>query len=301
MQESNGNGLIAAALYKFVSLPDCIALRGPLQAYCDRHDLKGTLLLAPEGINGTVAGTRAAIDALLAYLRSDPRLADLDHKESPASKLPFRRMRVRVKREIVTLGVPVDPTNDVGRYVKPSDWNALLDDPDVLVIDTRNDYEVALGTFQGAVNPGIKTFRDLPQWLASDARLAARPKVAMFCTGGIRCEKSTAWLRRQGFAEVYHLQGGILKYLEEIPESASRWEGECFVFDERVTLGQGLRKSERELCRTCCRPIDADDRRSSKFVEGYSCPRCFDDMPAHKQDSLRERKRQDMLTMRREG
>ena len=235
---TTGNIVIAASFYKFVALPDYAALRAPLLAQCESCDVKGTILLAAEGINGTIAGAPDNVAVVLAYLRSDARLRDLEHKESQAQEMPFYRMKVRLKREIVTLGVPgLDAAALAGTYVKPQAWNALLDQPDVVVIDVRNDYEVSLGTFPGALNPGIRSFSELPQWLGQQDVLRDKPKVAMFCTGGIRCEKSTALLRSLGFTEVYHLEGGILKYLESIPEADNRWQGECFVFDERVAVG----------------------------------------------------------------
>ncbi|HYM33909.1 MAG TPA: rhodanese-related sulfurtransferase [Steroidobacteraceae bacterium] len=284
---------VVAALYKFVPLPDYVSLRAPLLALCNQHSVKGTILLAEEGVNGTIAGSSAGVQAVLEFLRSDPRLADLAHKESAASKPPFERMKVRLKREIVSLGIEgINPSKQVGQYVKPEDWNRLIDDPNVVVIDVRNDYEVALGTFKRALNPRTKSFRDLPKWVRNEPALRNKPKVAMFCTGGIRCEKSTAFLRAEGFLEVYHLQGGILKYLKTVPEQESRWEGECFVFDERVTLRHGLRSSVQELCRSCCAPLTAADKASEKFVPGYSCPSCFDGKSPQKQSALRERRRQ---------
>jgi UPF0176 protein len=223
---------LTAALYQFVDLPDCAALVAPLQAFCEGQGVKGTLLLAEEGINGTIAGPREGVHAVLARLRGDPRLAGLQHKEAMADVLPFYRMKVRLKREIVTLGVPgLNPAHNAGTYVKPADWNALIDQPDVVVVDVRNDYEVKIGSFEGAIDPLTKAFSDLPGWVEREAQpggaLAGeggkKPRVAMFCTGGIRCEKSTAYLRTQGFDEVYHLEGGILKYLETVPAKQSRW------------------------------------------------------------------------------
>jgi UPF0176 protein len=292
---------VVAALYKFVALPDFAALRRPLWERCQRLGIKGTLLLAPEGINGTVAGSRQGITALLEFLRSDARMKDLEHKESTARGLPFERMKVRLKREIVTLGVAnVDPSRLAGRYVRPADWNRLLADPDVVVVDVRNDYEVALGTFKGALNPRTKTFRELPAWLNNEPRLQAKPKVAMFCTGGIRCEKSTALLRSQGFAEVYHLQGGILKYLETVPEEQSLWEGECFVFDERVSVRHGLQPSLRPLCRACQQPLSEADLKSELYVPNGSCPACFERNSETKKNALRERRRQWLQANQRE-
>lgn len=238
--------ILVAALYKFAPLNDFSEMREPLRAVCDENGVFGTLLLAQEGINGTIAGSSDGIHAVLDYLRADPRLAELEHKESSASSMPFKRMKVRLKKEIVTLGVPgVDPNKHVGTYVKPEDWNALISDPDVVIVDTRNDYEVEVGTFEGALDPKTASFRDFPAWVADSTALANKPKVAMFCTGGIRCEKASSYLIEQGFGEVYHLQGGILKYLETVPEEESLWHGDCFVFDEREGLGHGLAESAK--------------------------------------------------------
>lgn len=238
--------ILVAALYEFAPLDDFRKMREPLHTVCVENGIFGTLLLAQEGINGTIAGSREGIRAVLEYLRADPRLADLEHKESTASSMPFKRMKVRLKKEIVTLGVPgVDPNKHVGTYVKPEDWNALISDPDVVIVDTRNDYEVEVGTFEGALDPKTPSFRDFPAWVAGSTALANKPKVAMFCTGGIRCEKASSYLIEQGFGEVYHLQGGILKYLETVPEEESLWRGECFVFDEREALGHGLAESAK--------------------------------------------------------
>ena len=293
--------LIAAAFYKFVELPDYRSLREPLLAHCDGLGVKGTILLAEEGINGTIAGETAAVRGVLGYLRRDPRLADLEHKESGASEVPFYRMKVRLKREIVTLGVPgVNPARMAGTYVRPEDWNTLLDDPEVVFVDVRNDYEVALGTFTGALNPRTKSFSELPQWVAAQDALKGKPKVAMFCTGGIRCEKSTALLRMSGFEHVYHLQGGILKYLETVPEHESRWEGECFVFDERVAIGRGLKPGRYELCRSCREPISETDKASPHYRVGVSCPKCHDTRSEEKKRGLAERQRQVELAKRRQ-
>jgi len=292
--------MIAAAFYKFAALPDFADLKAPLLAFCEERDVKGTILLAAEGVNGTIAGEAPQVRQVLDWLRRDPRLADLEHKESGATRQPFYRMKVRLKKEIVTMGVPgVDPTRMAGTYVKPQDWNRLLDDPEVVVVDVRNDYEVALGTFAGAVNPQTRSFSELPAWVRSHDGLRAKKKVAMFCTGGIRCEKSTAFLRSEGFEEVYHLQGGILKYLETVPESESRWQGECFVFDERVAVGQGLKPGTHDLCRSCRNPIDDAAKRSELYVEGVSCPVCYGQKSAEKQAGLRERHRQVELAKRR--
>ncbi len=287
---------LTAALYQFVDLPDFADLREPLLACCEANEVKGTLLLAREGINGTIAGPEAGVNAVLAFLRADPRLARLPHKASWSDHPPFHRMKVRLKKEIVTLRVPgLDPNQTVGQYVKPQDWNTLLADPDVLLIDTRNDYEVAIGTFQGAVNPNIKTFTELPAWLDAQPALQGegkKPKVAMFCTGGIRCEKSTALMKMRGFDEVYHLEGGILKYLEEVPAEQSTWQGDCFVFDERVSVGHGLVPGPHELCRSCRWPLDPQEKASPHYVKGVSCAHCHDQRSPEEKARLAERQRQ---------
>lgn len=299
---------LTAALYRFVELPDAAALRAQLQAVCDANQVKGTLLLAHEGINGTIAGQPAGVRAVLAYLRTDPRLADLKHKEAWSDKPPFLRMKVRLKKEIVTLGVAgVNPARLAGRYVKPQDWNALISDPHVVLVDTRNDYEVAIGSFNSAVNPHLKTFADLPRWLAQQeapggalhAAAGSKPRVAMFCTGGIRCEKSTALLRLRGYEEVYHLEGGILNYLETIPAAQSLWSGECFVFDERVSVGHGLAPGPYELCRSCRNPVGPAQRASKQYVKGVSCPQCFDQKTEVQKQGFAERQRQVELALQR--
>jgi UPF0176 protein len=294
------NSLVVAAVYKFVKLADCAALRLPLLAQCDALGITGTLLLAEEGINGTIAGTRSGIDNILAYLRSDPRLADLEHKESAADQPPFYRMKVKLKKEIVTMGVPgIDPTELAGQYVKPEDWNALINDPDVLLIDTRNDYEVEVGTFKGAVDPRITTFREFPEYVKNNFDPEKQPRVAMFCTGGIRCEKASAYMLQQGFTEVYHLQGGILKYLENVPAEESLWQGECFVFDQRVAVGQGLAPGHYELCYGCSRPITAEEKASPQYQAGVSCPNCYDSLTPEKRAAALERQKQVVLAKQR--
>ena len=269
--------LLVAAFYKFTTLEQHDALKEPIETCCKDNGVRGIILLAHEGINSTIAGPRDGVRAVLDFLRTDERLADLSWKESSAPSQPFRKMRVRLKQEIVTMGVQgIDPNDTVGTYVKPEDWNALISDPDVILIDTRNDYEVAIGTFDQAIDPDIKTFRQLPEWLNEQLDLQTNPKVAMFCTGGIRCEKSTAFLKKAGVQDVYHLEGGILKYLEVIPEEESLWQGECFVFDERVSVGHGLAVGPYELCRACRCPIQDSDTQSPLYKEGVSCPRCHD-------------------------
>ena len=295
-----GDERVVAALYRFVTLEDFVELRQPLLKVCLDAEVKGTLLLALEGINGTIAGRREGIDAVIGWLRRDPRLVDLDWKESHHSAEPFHRMKVKLKKEIVTMGVEnIDPAACVGRYAAPSEWNALIDDPQCLVIDTRNDYEVAIGSFKGAVNPNTQSFRDFPEWVRDNLDPARHTKVAMFCTGGIRCEKSTSYLVSQGFEDVWHLQGGILKYLEDIPESESRWEGECFVFDSRVAVNHRLEKGSFDQCYACRHPITEDDKASEYYKKGVSCPRCHEGLTATKQARFEERQKQVDLAVRR--
>ncbi|EKF17024.1 rhodanese-related sulfurtransferase [Nitratireductor pacificus] len=264
-----------AALYRFAALGDHAALREPLAAFCRERSIRGTLLLAAEGINGTVAGTPGATAELVAHLEAIPALAGLEVKYSTAAAMPFHRMKVRLKKEIVTMGVPeIDPALHAGTYVDPADWNALIADPETMVIDTRNAYETAIGTFARAEDPETETFRDFPAWAEQNlGRLKGR-KVAMFCTGGIRCEKATAFMKLKGIDDVYHLKGGILKYLEEVPAGDSLWEGECFVFDERVSVRHGLEEGEASLCRACRHPLMPQERASPLFQEGVSCPYC---------------------------
>jgi len=292
--------IVVAALYKFASLPDFKDMQVPLLAQCNEHGIKGTLLLAQEGINGTVAGSRDGIDALLQYLRTDERLADIDHKESFAETMPFYRMKVRLKKEIVTLGVPgIDPNKKVGTYVPPKRWNSLISDPDVLVVDTRNAYEYEIGTFKGAIDPHTETFREFPEFVHKNLDPAKHKKVAMFCTGGIRCEKASAYMLEQGFEEVYHLQGGILKYLEEVPAEESLWEGECFVFDQRVAVKQGLELGDYALCHACRHPISPEDKLSPEYQEGVSCPHCYAQLSEEKRRSAAERQKQVELALQR--
>lgn len=292
--------IVVAAMYKFVSLPDFNELRQPLLDAMLANGVKGTLLLAEEGINGTVSGTREGIDGLLAWLRSDSRLVDIDHKESYCDEQPFYRTKVKLKKEIVTLGVPgVDPNQRVGTYVDPKDWNALLDDPEVVLIDTRNDYEVAIGSFDGAVDPKTKSFREFPEYVRANYDPARHKKVAMFCTGGIRCEKASSFMLNEGFEEVYHLKGGILKYLEEVPEAETKWKGDCFVFDNRVTVRHDLSEGEYDQCHACRAPISEADRQSEHYVAGISCPHCWDSLPEKTRAGARERQKQIELARKR--
>ena len=289
-----------AALYHFTRFEDPAELRGPLQDLCNAHKVGGTLLLAREGVNGTVAGTRSGIDAVLAHLRALPGCADLEHKESTATVPPFNRMKVRLKKEIVTMGQPdVDPTKDVGQYVAPADWNALIQSPDVAVIDTRNDYEVAIGTFDGAIDPQTKSFGEFPAWWEDNKDRFHNKKIAMFCTGGIRCEKSTNFLKGQGVDEVYHLHGGILKYLEEVPEEDSIWDGECFVFDARVSVGHGLKEGPHVLCHACRQPILPADKTRLEYEDGVSCHQCINNTTEDAKERFRERQKQMRLAAER--
>ncbi len=282
-----------AALYKFTPFEDPAALRPGLLERCLGAGVTGTLLLAPEGINGTIAGGRAGVDAVLAHIRAMPGCADLDCKLSSAEEPPFGRMKVRLKREIVTMRqTGVDPRGAVGTYVEPAEWNALISAPDVAVIDTRNDYEVAIGTFAGAIDPGTQRFSDFPEWWESQKERLAGKRLAMFCTGGIRCEKATSWLKAQGVEEVYHLRGGILKYLEEVPEAESLWRGECFVFDGRVSVGHGLAEGDARLCHGCRRPLKPEDLAHPAFEEGVSCGRCIGEHSEADRARFRERQRQ---------
>ncbi|NER20351.1 MAG: rhodanese-related sulfurtransferase [Symploca sp. SIO1C2] len=285
--------LVVAAFYKFVSLPDFAEKQGSLLALCQEQGIKGTILLAAEGINGTIAGSREGVDLVLALLRLDPRLSDLEPKESYTDSYPFDRLKVRLKQEIVTLGMPeVNPNQEVGTYVSPQDWNALISDPEVLVIDTRNDYEVDIGTFQGATNPQTDTFRQFPDYVDQHLDPTKHKKVALFCTGGIRCEKASSLMLSQGFQEVYHLQGGILKYLEEVPTAESLWEGECFVFDQRIAVTHGLASGTYDFCRSCGHPISASDKTSPQYQEGISCPYCFEHLTPEKKARQQEKQRQ---------
>lgn len=289
-----------AALYHFTRFEDPAALQGPLLDLCKSKGIMGTLLLAKEGVNGTIAGDRAGIDAVLLHLRGLPGCSDLEWKESTATVAPFHRMKVRLKKEIVTMGQPdVDPVARVGNYVDPADWNDLISAPDVAVIDTRNDYEVAIGTFEGAVDPETKSFGEFPAWWEKNKHRFHNKRVAMFCTGGIRCEKSTNYLMGQGVEDVYHLKGGILKYLEEVPQEQSKWDGECFVFDARVSVGHGLEEGPHILCHACRRPIVPEDKNHPAFEQGVSCHQCIDETTPEDKGRFRERQKQMQLAKER--
>lgn len=292
--------LIIAALYHFTRFPDPAVLRGPLLDLCLAGGVKGSLLLATEGVNGTIAGPRQGVDAVLAHLRGLPGCAGLEWKESTAESMPFGRMKVRLKREIVTMGVPdVNPLAAVGHYVQADQWNDLIAAPDVAVIDTRNEYEVAIGTFQGAVDPGTHSFREFPAWWESNRERFHNKRIAMFCTGGIRCEKSTNYLLSQGVSEVYHLKGGILQYLEDVPAEDSLWQGECYVFDGRVSVGHGLVPGDNSSCGACRRPITPEGRLHPDFEEGVCCAGCVNEYSQTDRARFRERQKQMSLAAAR--
>jgi UPF0176 protein len=300
VKHPNTGRFLVAAFYKFVSLPDYRALRDSLQLRCDELDLLGSILLAEEGINGTVSGTDRQVNRLFASLRNDERLKDLHYKESRAKEQPFYRMKVRLKKEIVSLGVEgVDPTHAVGEYVSPQDWNTLISREEVRVVDTRNHYEYHLGTFRGAEDPNTASFRDFPEWVANNLDPQEDPEVAMFCTGGIRCEKATSYLLDQGFKRVYHLDGGILNYLETVDKEDSLWQGDCFVFDNRVTVDHDLAAGDFEVCPACRMPVTAEDRESPLFELHVSCPRCHHRLTEQKREGLLERARQIELATER--
>lgn len=283
---------LIATFYKFANIWDLKAKQKQILAWCQSQEVKGTIILAEEGINGTISGREKAIATVLTQLRSLPNLADLEHKESTAQKLPFVRLKVKIKSEIVTLGLPeVKPNQQVGTYVNPQDWNQVIADPEVVVIDTRNDYEVEIGSFKRAKNPHTQSFREFPQYIAQNLNPQDNPKVAMFCTGGIRCEKASSYLLSQGFKEVYHLKGGILKYLENIAPEESMWEGECFVFDERVAVKEGLQLGSHELCYACGHPISEADKDSPQYESHISCPYCYEQLTPAKKARQIDRRR----------
>lgn len=284
---------VVCALYKFVTLDNHEALRAPLQSMMEAANIRGTLLLANEGINGTVAGSPNAIAQLKTWFEQDARFSCIDYKESLSAEQPFYRTKVKLKQEIVTMGVEgIDPLQVVGTYVAPKDWNALISDPDVILVDTRNDYEVEIGTFKGALNPNTESFREFPEYVKNNLDANQHKKVAMFCTGGIRCEKSTAYLKEQGFDEVYHLHGGILKYLEEVPAEESLWEGECFVFDNRVTVDHQLQPGQYQLCSACRAPLSPEELNHAHYQHGVSCQHCYNTHTPEQQQRYAERERQ---------
>ena len=301
MSNTNGNQpIVVAALYHFVRLENFEKLRQPLLDCMVSNEVKGTLLLANEGINGTIAGSRKGIDAVLNWIRQDQRLAGVDSKESYTDEAPFYRSKVKLKKEIVTMGVEgIDPLQVVGTYVKPEDWNALISDPNVILVDTRNDYEYNIGTFKNAINPNTETFREFPDYVKQNLDPKQHKKVAMFCTGGIRCEKSTAYLKEQGFNEVYHLQGGILKYLEQVPKDDTLWQGECFVFDNRVAVNHDLEKGQYDQCFACRYPITEADKLSPHYEQGVSCHHCYGHTTDEQRAHFAEREKQMQLAKQR--
>ncbi|MDH5257412.1 MAG: rhodanese-related sulfurtransferase [Gammaproteobacteria bacterium] len=292
--------VVVVALYHFVTLDNYKELRNPLLEFMQDNHIKGTLLLASEGVNGTVAGSQQAMDALIGWFKNDTRFDGLQFKVSYDDEMPFLRTRVKLKKEIVTMGVEgIDPKHIVGTYVKPEDWNALISDPDVVLIDTRNDYEIEIGTFKNAINPHTETFREFPAYIKENFSPEKHKKVAMYCTGGIRCEKSTAYLKENGFDEVYHLEGGILKYLEEIPEENSLWEGECFVFDNRVSVNHALEKGKYDQCHACRLPITEEDKNDERYEAGVSCPKCYGKKSDKQRERFLEREKQVQLAKQR--
>ena len=300
---SQASPVQVAGLYRFAAIDNCTAVRARLEALCEAGGVRGTVLIAPEGINGTIAGPSDGIARVLAAIRSLPGFTDLDARTSMAATLPFHRLKVRIKPEIVTMGQPgLDPARGAGAYVSPRDWNALIADPDTILIDTRNDYEVAIGAFEGAIQPNTRTFRDFPDWHRNEGRALldrpTSPTVAMYCTGGIRCEKATAFLRAEGVRNVHHLEGGILRYLQTIPPTESLWRGECFVFDERVAVGHGLAPGSHTLCRGCRMPVSPEARASSRYIEGVCCPLCHDARTSDQREGYAERQRQMQIAAR---
>ena len=294
------SGYVVCALYKFVRLEDYQELRTPLFNIMDENDVRGTLLLANEGINGTISGSRRGIDTVLGWLQSDSRLNQITYKESYTDKSPFKRTKVKLKKEIVTMGIEgIDPNKSVGTYVEPQKWNDLISDPDVILVDTRNEYEYEIGTFKNAINPHTDNFREFPKYVEENLDPEKHKKVAMFCTGGIRCEKSTAFLKEKGFHEVYHLQGGILKYLEEVPKEDTMWEGECFVFDDRVAVNHDLEKGKYDQCHACRFPITEAEKLDARYIQGVSCHRCFDKTSPEQKARYEEREKQIRLAEQR--
>ena len=288
------------AFYQFAPLPDFAEKQLPLLDLFNAHGIKGTVLIAAEGINGTIAGTNENIDAAILGIMAITGLEDLEPKYSIANEMPFRRTKVRLKKEIVTIGdVVADPLTKVGKYVEPEDWNALIADPEVILIDTRNSYEVGVGTFKNAIDPHTESFGDFPNYVREKLKAKPDAKIAMFCTGGIRCEKASSFMMHEGFENVFHLKGGILKYLEKVPQEKSRWEGSCFVFDERVAVGHGLVQSEYSLCHGCMNPVSPMERRSAKYEEGVSCPHCFDKTTEAQKASHRQRQTQMILAKKK--
>ena len=299
---TNKNEILVAALYKFVEIDDLLSLQSDLHEICEKNNIMGTILIANEGINGTISGKTNEINQTISLLKSDKRFANIEIKYSSTNKQPFHRMKVRLKKEIVTIGLPeINPNKKVGTYVKPEDWNDLISDPNVIVIDTRNKYETKIGSFQNALDPETSSFREFPDWVKKfkSSKENANKKIAMFCTGGIRCEKASSLMKEEGFEDVYHLQGGILKYLETIDKENSLWNGECFVFDQRVCLTDELEVGSYKMCFACRMPITEEEMQNEKYIEGISCIYCYDKTTKEKKERFGSRQKQILLAKER--
>ena len=299
---TNKNEILVAALYTFVEIDDLLSLQSNLYEICEKNNIMGTILIANEGINGTISGKTNEINQTISLLKSDKRFANIEIKYSSTDKQPFHRMKVRLKKEIVTIGLPeINPNKKVGTYVKPEDWNDLISDPNVIVIDTRNKYETKIGSFQNALDPETSSFREFPDWVKKfkSSKENANKKIAMFCTGGIRCEKASSLMKEEGFEDVYHLQGGILKYLETIDKENSLWNGECFVFDQRVCLTDELEVGSYKMCFACRMPITEEEMQNEKYIEGISCIYCYDKTTKEKKERFGSRQRQILLAKER--
>ena len=298
--EDNKKQITVCALYKFVTLDDFEQMQKPVRDKLNELDIRGTLLLANEGINGTISGSNKSIHAFIEWIRDDSRLKDLDYKLSFHDNQPFNRIKVKLKKEIVTMGIDgIDPNKVVGTYVSPNDWNEIISDPETILIDTRNEYEYGIGTFKNAINPHTETFREFPEYIEKHLDPSKNKKVAMFCTGGIRCEKASAYMKEQGFEEVYHLKGGILKYLEEVDTKDTLWDGECFVFDDRVAVNHDLDKGQYDQCHACRYPITDQDKESEHYIAGVSCPRCYSQLSDEQKKRFQEREKQVQLAKQR--
>ena len=299
---TNKNEILVAALYKFVEIDDLLSLQSNLYEICEKNNIMGTILIANEGINGTISGKTNEINQTISLLKSDKRFTNIEIKYSSSDKQPFHRMKVRLKKEIVTIGLPeINPNNKVGTYVKPDDWNDLISDPNVVVIDARNKYETKIGSFQNALDPETSSFREFPDWVKKfkSSKENANKKIAMFCTGGIRCEKASSLMKEEGFEDVYHLQGGILKYLETIDKENSLWNGECFVFDQRVCLTDELEVGSYKMCFACRMPITEEEMQNEKYIEGISCIYCYDKTTKEKKERFGSRQKQILLAKER--
>jgi len=300
LQLSSPSKITVCALYKFVTLDNYEQIQASMHEKLVEHNIRGTLLLANEGINGTISGKHQDIISFIEWLRQDPRLTELDYKLSYHDKQPFNRIKVKLKKEIVTMGVEgIDPNRVVGTYINPSEWNNIISDPETVLIDTRNEYEYGIGTFKNAINPHTETFREFPDYVKQNLDPQKHKKVAMFCTGGIRCEKASAYMKEQGFEEVYHLKGGILKYLEEVQSENTLWDGECFVFDDRVAVNHELERGQYDQCHACRYPITEQEKQSEHYIPGVSCPRCYDKISDEQKTRFQEREKQVQLAKQR--